>query len=201
MGMSDCGVYMMLNVLTGTRYVGSTAVSFSNRKSQHLSKLRKHKSLHLLLQKAWSESGGNAFQFVILEVTTPETAIVREQWWLDHFAAQGLPLYNRCPNAASHEGMKMPEWIGEYMRSVNVGRKRSPETCARIGLAHRGKKDPKIAEAKAKDWPDLLAPDGTVYTNVRNLAAFAAVHGLDKSALHKVGTGNRPSHKGWRLAH
>lgn len=95
----------------------------------------------------------------------------------------------------------MPEWMSEYMRAVNVGRKRSPETCARIGLAHLGKKDPKIAEAMSKDWPDIVDPDGIIHTNVRNLTAFALAHGLDVSALRKVALGNRPSHKGWRLAH
>lgn len=45
----------------------------------------------------------------------------------------------------------------------------------------------------------VTAPDGMVYA-ITNVNSFAASHGLVPSCLNRVISGERHSHKGWRLA-
>ena len=47
--------------------------------------------------------------------------------------------------------------------------------------------------------PDLVGPDGTVYRDVRNLAAFAREHDLDTSGAYKLMSGKLKKHRGFRL--
>lgn len=57
------------------------------------------------------------------------------------------------------------------------------------------------AAARGKSYPPILSPEGVVYTNIGNLAAFAKLHNLDASSLAKV-LNKRPkykTHKGWKL--
>ncbi len=49
------------------------------------------------------------------------------------------------------------------------------------------------------DGFQLVAPDGTIYTRIEGLAAFAKEHGLSKQGLYRIIKGSRPSYKGWRL--
>jgi hypothetical protein len=54
------------------------------------------------------------------------------------------------------------------------------------------------AKSKGIVYPDLISPDGIVY-KVENIHKFAEEHGLQYQNLHKVLTGKRPTHKGWRI--
>ena len=194
------GVYMVLNLVTNARYVGSTSRNLASRWSEHKSLLRKNKSGNPDLQKAWNKDGAARFVFVILEYS-PENHFEREQYWMDLFKQQGLKLYNRTPEAKTHRGMKMPEGFGEKVRQAQKGSKHkmTPQGIANIRKAtSRPRLD--VSEQFSKDWPPLVAPDGTIHT-VHNLLQFCLKHDLDISALRKVALGLRPSHKGWRKHH
>lgn len=45
----------------------------------------------------------------------------------------------------------------------------------------------------------LQAPDGTIYTEIKNMKKFAEQHDLDRTTLTKVINGKTKSHKGWTL--
>ncbi len=196
--MSDSGVYMIESIVTGERYVGSTNQSFSRRWSEHKSKLNKRKNGCPPLQESWDKHGETAFRFVILEVTPETKNLEREQYWMDHFRSLGLSLFNRCPEAASHKGLKMPREAVERVRQTNIGRPKSDEERCKLSQALKGRPIPlKALEAIIHDWPPLVAPDGSVH-KVRNLLEFCRERNLDMSAMRKVALGLKPLYKGWR---
>lgn len=55
----------------------------------------------------------------------------------------------------------------------------------------------KIRQSKAKTYDGFVAPDGTVYTNITNLKAFANIHTLNLTQLYNVYNGKCKHHKGW----
>lgn len=48
--------------------------------------------------------------------------------------------------------------------------------------------------------PALLAPDGTIFSDIKNLNEFAKIHGLDASSLYKLCKGTAKRVRGWKLA-
>jgi hypothetical protein len=54
------------------------------------------------------------------------------------------------------------------------------------------------ASSKGIEYPILLDPNGLEYS-VQNVHKFAEEHGLQYQNLHKVLTGKRKSHKGWKV--
>lgn len=68
----------------------------------------------------------------------------------------------------------------------------SPDTC--IFATHIENTE----KAKAKTFK-MKSPEGDI-VEFYNMAKFCREHGLSKSHLHRVYTGGRPSHKGWRAA-
>lgn len=198
--MSLSGVYMILNLMDGSRYVGSSKQRLGLRWSQHKCCLRHGQHGNPLLQQAWDRYGEESFRFVVLECPPEADRIAREQVWFDLFRTQQIPLYNIAPNAANHGDMRMPLEHVERMKELLRGKKHnvSPEGRARILAAVRRPR-PDVSERFAKDWPALAGPDGTIY-HIHNLLAFCKERGLNMSALRKVALGKRPSHKGFRAA-
>jgi hypothetical protein len=103
--MKESGVYMVLNVVTNERYVGSTSAPFSRRWTEHRSLLHRNRHGNKPLQAAYDTYGLAVFRFVILEPCSAEARIEREQYWMDLFRADGLVLYNRCPRAGDNTGL------------------------------------------------------------------------------------------------
>jgi group I intron endonuclease len=196
--MSMPGVYMILNIYTNARYVGSTGQNLSHRWSQHKSKLNKGQSGNPDLQKFWSAMGPTAFAFVVLEQCTTNH-FEREQYWMDRFRHQGLTLYNRTPEAKTHRGMKMPSGFGDKIRKAQLG---SKHKMSEQGLANirKATSHPRhdVSELFSKPYR-LISPAGEVVTGT-NLLQLCKQHGLDMSAMAKVNKGLRPSHKGWHQA-
>jgi group I intron endonuclease len=208
--MSERGVYMIENIVTGERYVGSTTVSFSRRWAVHKSACRYNYRSCPPLQEAWNVHGEQAFRFVILEAAPPETHLEREQYWMDHYRALGLTLYNRWPEASNPKGVKMPADVGARMSAKLTGRKwteqeraahprwhQSESAKEKLREANRERKPWEAIEAWIKDWPPLVAPDGTVYRDIRNLNAFCRERGLSVSALRRMAQGKGVSSQGW----
>lgn len=140
-GASISGIYEIVNLVNGKRYIGS-AVSIHRRWREHLRHLRagKHKNRHL--QAAWSKYGEEAFAFMVLAECEPQRLIELEQDAMDRMA----PEYNISPTAGSNLGFKFSEESRAKLSRATMGRgkgvPRDPALVARTAEAHRGKVRP-----------------------------------------------------------
>jgi group I intron endonuclease len=91
-----CGVYQIINKVTGQFYVGSS-VDMDARFRKHLYDLR-HNFHQKHLQNAWNQYGKDAFVFKHICYLEPEELKKAEQEILDALYSTGI-LYNVSPNA------------------------------------------------------------------------------------------------------
>lgn len=99
------GIYQIMNLANGKRYVGS-ASNISKRWSRHRKDLSSgtHRNKHL--QAAFTKYGPGKLKFEILEFTNELDS--REQFWIDYLGAF-LNGYNKCPIARSSRGRKQSD--------------------------------------------------------------------------------------------
>lgn len=147
MGMT--GVYAIVHLASGKRYVGSASKSFRLRLAVHMSELRKFKHHSSTLQRAWSKYGDDAFEFRIVELSPPAWVVDVEQVFIDFYHSCERDFgYNMAPTAGSCRGIKRSPESVEKTAASNRGRKHSPETIEKIAAANRGKKMSPEAIAK-----------------------------------------------------
>jgi group I intron endonuclease len=108
----------------GKIYVGCS-VDIRQRLFKHIKELFAHKHHSQKLQRAWDKYGASVFTAEILElVENHHDLLAREQMILDRDRPYDSDKgYNICHQARNRLGVKS-----------------SPETCAKIGAAHKGKK-------------------------------------------------------------
>lgn len=137
------GVYQIVNLLNGKRYVGS-AVWLHRRWKDHIKRLRRghHRNAHL--QNAFDRYGETAFLFSILEMVEIQSLTRREQYYLDTLQ----PEYNILPIAGSNLGYRHTAKTLRRMSKALKGRVCSEETKQKISRAHMGQHD--SAETRLK---------------------------------------------------
>lgn len=114
------GIYRIVNAVTGIAYIGQSG-KLRKRLFEHRASLRRGKHDNAYLQRAFNKYGEDAFLFEVIEYCSAKDLTKREQYWLD---TVGLcRLYNLSPSAGRSQ----------------LGIKRSPETCALISKAKRGR--------------------------------------------------------------
>lgn len=140
--MAESGIYEIVNLVNGKRYVGS-ALNFRQRWHGHRHRLRndKHHSAHL--QSAWRKYGEEAFTFRILERCEREVLLAREQFHID----QGCD-YNKSPTAGSPLGVKHTDETRERMSRSRRGQPKSEQHVAE--MAHGAKRQWADPEVRAK---------------------------------------------------
>lgn len=76
------GVYRICNLITNQIYIGSSAgkKGFSGRWACHKNLLRKNKHTNPKLQNSWNKYGEHNFSFDIIEYSSKENCINREQY-------------------------------------------------------------------------------------------------------------------------
>lgn len=159
--MAESGIYEIVNLVNGKRYVGS-ACNLKQRKIDHWKLLRRGTHHSRYLQASWNKYGEDAFEFRLIEsVAEKERLVEREQHYFDILK----PEYNIAKKAGSclgvrhtaeakakmsakHKGKKLSaEHIAKIVAN-NTGRKASPESIARMKAAQRRRleENPEYAE-------------------------------------------------------
>lgn len=194
---SEPGAYMILNIVTNARYVGSAAQKIYARFGQHRYRLRSNKHSNKHLQSSWNKHGEGAFRFIALENCAPEDVLGVENKWFNLFKKNSLPLYNKRENVKSQLGMKHSQETRQKLSESLKGRKHivSEEGMANIVSALRGNKYAKDAAAEF----EIISPTGERIKG-KNLSEFCSTLGFKRTGIncmYEVVRGSRPSYKGY----
>ncbi len=134
------GIYIITCLPNGKRYVGSS-VQIPVRWSQHKTDLRGgyHGNAHF--QRCWDKYGPEAFTWEVLERSSPEELVEREQHYLDTLR----PELNGSPNAtAPMRGQTMSEEQKAKI-SVTLRARYSGKPGNRLGTKHSAESRAKIS--------------------------------------------------------
>lgn len=136
---NEPGIYAILNIDNEKIYIGSSK-RLGHRKNCHWSELKAGEHASRYLQRAFNKSP-KSFRFIVIELTSVQNLIKREQFWIDHFeSADSRFGYNLCPIANSCAGIKRsPEFI-ERVASKLRGIKRSDAFKAKLSAAFKNRK-------------------------------------------------------------
>lgn len=193
------GAYMILNLLTNARYVGSSARILCRRFTEHRKELRKNTHCNRHLQAAWNKYGESAFVFLPLQNCAKGRALEIEKCWYEKFKEAGFPLYNLRENVESQLGMHHSEETKRKISEILTGKPHnvSPEGRKKLSEQAIGNRYGVGIGCKGEAQPfEIVSPSGAVITGV-NLYKFSMEHNLDFSAMAKVVSGARASHRGW----
>jgi group I intron endonuclease len=127
--------------MDGRLYIGSSTQHMHGRVSTHFGQLVRNKHKNEELQKAWNKYGQSAFHWFALEaVTDISQLLIREQAWINKYKSDQL--FNVYLDVLP--GKKMPASSRAKLSVTNkgqgLGRKLSPETCAKMSASRTGRK-------------------------------------------------------------
>lgn len=117
------GVYAIRHKISGKVYIGS-ATHISTRISGHKYLLRHNNHTSKYLQHAWNKYGVDAFEFIVLEITSRDNLADREQYWLDYYKAYKQNNgYNILAKAYSNIGFTPSKRTRKIWSQQRKGRK------------------------------------------------------------------------------
>lgn len=122
-------------------YVGQTRKSLRVRVNVHRQNVRAGQTSPFCCYLRDLTARGEWARFEVLEECDLEMLDEREAHWIQHFKDQGLELLN-VTRGGRDSSMYYPHVV-EKVRSKLLGRKLSPEHCAKIGDLKRGKPSPR----------------------------------------------------------
>lgn len=135
------GVYLIKNLRNNKVYVGSGSVCIRTRMRTHKSRLVKGNHPNRHLQSAWAKYGCASFQFLVVELCSPESCLDREQFWIDFYCASDHKFgYNKSPEATSRLGCKCSPESRAKMSAAKKGKKLSPDAIAERTAKIKGMK-------------------------------------------------------------
>lgn len=128
------GVYQILNITNGHKYIGS-AVDIYFRWLLHIRQLHNHKHHSIYLQRAWDKYGESCFMFQSIELCDPNDLLCREQYYMDTLS----PEYNILRKAGSVLGLRHSAESKMKMALAKMGKKASPEALINMSIASKRK--------------------------------------------------------------
>lgn len=130
------GVYQILNLVTGKRYIGSSkniVKRFNAHKNS--SEIRKHSNTHLM--NSFRKYGLENFQLSVIEECGVDILFEREQYWVDFYGIENL--YNQRKFVNTNVGVKWTEDRKIKWKQRVI----SDETRAKISKNSPGNKQPR----------------------------------------------------------
>jgi len=203
------GVYAIIHASSGTAYIGSTGTSFRYRWDRHLQTFRGSKPFNKHLARAVAKYGEEAFYFTVLEYTSKDDAVAREQHWLDKYRSENRPLYNQRIVAASCLGTKRNAEALANMSAARRGKPLSAEHRMALSRAHKGKtlsaehrallsafmkRNPRSMESKlgrAKLTPSIVRDIRESLSRGVTGRAIAILFGITETTVANIKTGRR----------
>lgn len=179
--MNRPGIYQIVHVESGRRYIGSSA-KVGARFSGHRSTLRRGCHGNSRLQNAWNKYGESAFAFEVIEWVDDVLALLeREQV---HLVSARPLVFNagievRRPTFGVVKG-PMPEVQRANIAAALKGKKKPPFTAAHLAnlsRARSGKPHPYTPEQRAKIIASNIARTGERHTVEARLKISAALTG------------------------
>jgi len=131
----------------------------------------------------------------ILEGAALDNWIERERFWIAHYRGLGARLVNQTDGGEGTLGFRWSEEERLRMSETRTGKKRPPETGARISAANRGKKMPLAVVEPRMGRFIVTAPDGSEL-RVVGLAPCCRLHGFQLGAVLE---GRIHHSHGWRV--
>lgn len=132
-------VYRIYNTINGKSYVGSS-ISVQRRKYYHFNLLKRNAHPNKHLQSAYNKYGYSAFTFIILEESSNESVISREQHWLDTLWDTGLYNVSKVAGASfkgrKHDKSTLKKMVDWQKRNGNSmkGKTHTPESINQIRI-------------------------------------------------------------------
>ena len=123
--IEKCGVYLIFNLVSGKRYVGSS-INIYNRFYEHIHILKRNEAHNKHLKNSWNKYVEESFVFQVLEYCEPEVQFEREQYYIDLIK----PEYNLTLNVVANTGHKVAE---ETKKKISAAKKGNQAT---LGLKH-----------------------------------------------------------------
>lgn len=131
-----CGVYRVVNQVSGDCYVGSS-VNVNKRWRSHVNYLKRGNHQSIKFQRAWDKYGIDAFLWEVIEVVADEAVLLgREQFYLDTLR----PQYNMTLTVGTtfRHRKHSPETIAK-MREAAVRRNQDPAYIEKLRQANAGR--------------------------------------------------------------
>lgn len=139
--LSDTGIYMILCLATGKRYIGS-AVSIKKRWREHKRQLESGNHHSRYLQRSWIKYGQQSFSFQVVLSCVKSSLLAFEQALIDELK----PEFNSSPTAGSQLGFRHTEQSRLKMRlsrrkdfSPMTGKVHTEESKIKIRENRKGK--------------------------------------------------------------
>jgi group I intron endonuclease len=184
----------------GRAYVGGSK-NIAGRWRQHKCLLQKSRHPNSKLQSAWTESGSDAFSFVVLEVALPDDELLSiEQRWIDKMQSVATG-FNLAPNAGSSAGHKLGPEARQRLSDFRRGKPKSAIHRVGISASKTGAKNPgaklaiedivairSLADA-GTPRRQLAAQFGVCYTTISNIVRRINWQSLSPSVEAQLRTG------------
>lgn len=187
--LNQTGIYAIINLNNGKKYIGSAARGFRHRWHTHKSDLKRDCHHSSYLQNSWNKYGESNFEFKIIEVVPKEEwtdnkyLLDIEQMYLDTFQ----PEYNILPTAGSNLGMKTSEETKRKLSLAMKGKKQTEEVKLNRSIARR-----------PQGYSFIHRETGETCI-FHNLKQFCRERNLNPGHMGSVDRGNRKHHNGWLL--
>lgn len=194
----DSGIYEIINLANGKSYVGST-VNLDKRYTEHFGALSKNKHTNSKLQNSYNKYGKNNFIFEVLLYCDKDELLEYE----DYFIREFKPELNLQSGAVRRIGDWKPSDESRIKMSESRKNHSGPNKGSTLSSTRKKQlRDVNFGNSNASKLFNvrIQAPDGKIYSDIRNLLGFCREQGIRSPAtFYMFVMGQRNKYKDWRL--
>ena len=159
--LNKCGIYCILNLKDGKRYIGSTS-NFENRLRDHFKNLTAKRHANIFLQNAYNKYGNDYFEFKILEIcsnslSTIDLLSVEQKYLDDIFKIKNHYDYHYNMAVMSNSPMAGRKHSKETIQKMsgktphNKGKSLTEEQKRHLSEINSGEKNPNFGKKRSAE--------------------------------------------------